>query len=510
MFRIQNQQWKDLAIVMILYAAVIIYQGYQYGQSDQSQILPVLYAQDHPDAYPNDHYVNAYLESGFNERTIFHALFSYMGYGNPWLVFLWHAIASIGLILGLKAISKTFIRNTGLQWLVIGLILTIGFHTSTGSNEVYYNQFIPSLPAKALAAWAIYYWIKSKYGWWSVLLIAACLLQPLVGLQVFVITTFAMVANRYLKRASLHHHSVNEKIPLGFILLYILITLPLIVLLAINNGGHQNPDLFMEIMKFRLPHHFYASAFGIRHLMMGLLFAVVCMLFYKEKLRWFFIIGFAGCIVYEIGVEIINSPSILYTQWWKTTIWTEAFAFIAIIRLIEKKIPYLERDHSLSFLIPVSLLLLIAVYRLSGIFGEKPLYLLPGVKKITDEIDISIKAEKLTPAGSLFIIPTEISAFRWYSKRDNHIDYKAMIHNEAFLTDWYDRMKSIYKYDLTNKEAGLRIHDVSKQVLNNPATESLSEWEQEGIDYIITTSEIPRAELVSNNRSYFLYKIPKN
>ena len=43
-------QWLEVIAALLLYATVLIYQGYQYGDGDQSQILPCLYAQDHPSA----------------------------------------------------------------------------------------------------------------------------------------------------------------------------------------------------------------------------------------------------------------------------------------------------------------------------------------------------------------------------------------------------------------------------------------------------------------------------
>jgi hypothetical protein len=73
------------------------------------------------------------------------------------------------------------------------MILILGFHTSTGSNEIYYNSFIPSLPAKAIASWAIVYWLTARFTGWSILLMVVTLLQPLVGLQLFVLTSSAHI-----------------------------------------------------------------------------------------------------------------------------------------------------------------------------------------------------------------------------------------------------------------------------------------------------------------------------
>src|SRR5688572_4553462 len=267
----QQNILRDLLLAVLLYATVFVYQGYQYGQSDQSQILPVLYAQDHPDAYEKDHYVQAYLESGINERTIFHGLLRYIGYDHTWLVFFWHALSSIALILAWLAIAGSFIKNKSVQWLAIAMLFTIGFHTSTGSNELYYNLFIPSLPAKALASWALYYWLKDKFTLWALLLILSTLLQPLVGLQLFILTSIALII--------MHNRHKRFVFPWKQMLGYLLLITPWIYLLAINNGGREHPAAFMDIMEFRLSHHFFGSYFGLMHIILGILFGLIAFSF---------------------------------------------------------------------------------------------------------------------------------------------------------------------------------------------------------------------------------------
>ncbi|HJW30428.1 MAG TPA: hypothetical protein VJ508_14450, partial [Saprospiraceae bacterium] len=122
-----RHHWPDLLAALALYATVLIYQGYQYGQGDQSQILPCVYAQDHPGSYPTDHYVQTYNHSPFNERTIIHFLYRYLGYNEPWIMWGWHFILSMAIILAWIRIASFFIRNKTFQWLAIGLILTLGY-----------------------------------------------------------------------------------------------------------------------------------------------------------------------------------------------------------------------------------------------------------------------------------------------------------------------------------------------------------------------------------------------
>ena len=481
----------DVIAACLLYVMVILYQGYQYGQSDQSQILPVLFAQDHPGAYANDHYVNEYLKSGINERTVFHLIFRQIGYGSPVFVFIWHALASLALIIAWIRIASIIIKNRSLVYLSIGLVLTIGFHTSTGSNEIYYNQFIPSLPAKALASWAIYAWLKESYYRWDILLVLSSFLQPLAGLQVFILTLGASILYGF-------YHKDFARIPFRCIQLYMIMIIPWFVMLYYNNGGHENPKQFMEIIGFRLSHHFFATSFGWIHLLFLLVFGTFGILLFHERMRWFVILLLAGCVVYEIGVEIFRSPFVLYTQWWKTTIWLEAFAFVAVLSWIEKTFHLEKKLNKLSLLVLAGLTIAVGVYRLSGIFGASPVYMAPLSKYHSDEVDISLQAQELTNDDALFLIPPHLSAFRWYSKRSNYVDYKAMIHTENFLNDWYTRVSQVFQVPIDPKR------------LDHPDPETIENWKSLGISHIINTAPgLAGFTLLASNDTYFLYELPR-
>ncbi len=492
----------QLLAAVLLYATVIIYQGYQYGQSDQTQILPVLYEQDYPGTYPKDHYVHTYLDSKVNERTIFHAMLRHMGYASPAMVFFWHALASIALLLAWIRIAGLYIRNKALQWICLGLVLTIGFHTATGSNEIYYNQFVPSLPAKAFASWAIYYWLKQKYWYWSILLLPAVLLQPLVGLQVFMITIAALGIDWLRKKET-------KQLPMLPIALYLIISIPWIVLLAKNNGGQTDPGKFMDIIHFRLWHHFFGFNFRTIDIILTLIFTIVCLTFYKGKLRWMFGTILFGILVYEIGVEYIRSPLILYTQWWKTSIWIEAFAFIAVFSFFEEKLKLENKFARFSFVFPLLLLAALAIYRLSGIFSVMPEYSAPLSYKSGDGVDISQKAKVLTPDTALFVIPHELTAFRWYSHRSNYVDWKAMLHNETFLFDWYSRIGRVYGYDIPLQVAGNTMSEVANLQNEPPGSETIALWRSLGITHFISKMKpVDGFQPLGSNLTYRIYAIP--
>jgi hypothetical protein len=362
---------------------------------------------------------------------------------------------------------------------------------------------IPSLAAKAIGSWAIYYWLKQKYARWIGLLTIAGLLQPLVGLQLFILTFLAKIIHSLVQRKT-------KEIPWKTLSLYFLCTIPWIYLLSVNNGGTSQPDRFMDIMEFRLAHHFFPESFGILHLIFFSAISVFTIRFYKQRLKWFMLIIVLGCIAYTIGVEIYRQPIALYTQWWKTTIWLEAFAFVAVAVTLEKSWPTPKIFTQYAMFIPIVLLLLVGAYRLSGWFGEKPEYMVPWSASKSDAVDISERAAALTPENAVFIVPVDFTAFRWYAKRSLYVDYKALFHQEEFLLEWSDRIENIYAYGLKEKKGGFDINVFSKELLEHPSQISIDYWRSIGITHIVSTSSsitlLPR---IANNNTYSIYSLYK-
>jgi hypothetical protein len=501
MKRLPSINFTTLYMALMMYATVLIYQGYQYGQGDQSQILPVLYAQDHPGSYSQDQYVQAYLHAKVNERTIFHFLFRYLGYQYPWVVWIWHAILSITLILAWFKISGLGIKSKIYQYLAVTFIFILGFHTSAGGNEIYYNLVIPSLAAKALGSWALYFWLRADYTPWMILLVATTLHQPLVGFQLFLLTVIALFIDKLIqKKAS----DIPWKIILGFSLFIV----PWIYLLSRNNGAVNQPDLFMDIMEFRLSHHFFPSYFGWQHLVIAGMFGIIGVWFYKQRLRWFVLTIVIGSIIYAVLVEKYRMVDVLYSQWWKTTIWLEALGCIAIAVGQEKGAPYLGIFTKQFWTGPLLILILVGTYRLSGWFGEKPDYLFPWAKMQNDAIDVSVQAKALTPEGAVFIIPIDFTAFRWYSHRSLYVDYKALFHQEEFLQEWYRRIEDIYAYGLKEKKGGFDIHVFSRALLEEPSLISTDFWRKNGITHIVSTSpDITSLKKIYSNPTYSIYSL---
>jgi len=492
-----------LATAILLYGVALIYQGYTYGSGDQSQILPVLKARDHPGLYPHDQYVQAYLHAGINERTVFQFLWRWLGYANPWIVFLFHAAASLALIAALLQISGLFLQRVFWQTLFVGVVLTLAMHVSTGGNELYYGSFIPSLPAKALAAWAIYAWLRRRYLRWAVLLAIAGLLQPLVGFQVFLLTSAAECIRTIRKRSW-------REFPWQAILLYLIVTAPWLVLLVMSNGAEGHPAEFLEIMAFRLSHHFFPGTWPWTSFLVTGILAVWAISVWPDKLRDFLVLVVVGCVVYMLMLRVSPRPVILYTQWFKTTIWLEAFGILAMARTAERLTLHWRWLRPAGWFVAVMLLLGVGLYRLSGWLGEPAEYVFPWSRKVSAEIRISRRAAELTDPDAVFVVPYRFTAFRWYGERSLYVDYKAMLHQYDFLAEWYRRIQAIYQYGRTEQEAGFGFSNFADAVFDHPAYESLALWQRLGITHFISRApKVDELEPIASEPPYYLYAIPQ-
>ena len=126
----------------------------------------------------------------------------------------------------------------------------------------------------------------------------------------------------------------------------------------------------------------------------------------------------------------------------------------------------------------------------------------------SDEVDIALQAAQTTPESAVFIAPVEFTAFRWYSKRSLYVDYKAMIHQEAFLKEWYKRMKEIYQFGEEEEDAGFDLHNFSFYLLDEPSPLSYEFWKKLGITHIISTNpNIKDLTLVAKNGRYAIYQL---
>ena len=262
----------------------------------------------------------------------------------PQAALILHFVCVLFLLEGLFRLAKIFIRSHGLIWLAILIPFIPLMNWNLGGNEMYIPLITSSTVAKVFGVWAIYFSLKKeniKNDNWNVyiLLAIATFIQPLVGLQLFLVLTGANVLNVVFNKG------VEWKI--SFSVLFYFLTGGVWVFWLQRDfaeGGIDN-RMFFDFLEFRLPHHFIPSYFSRKAAILLLpLFGWSLLFYYKKNstVFWMFVLALLGMFIYTIGVGCMESSTIVSSQWFKITIWLKSLSLIALFSFFEDKIPVLS------------------------------------------------------------------------------------------------------------------------------------------------------------------------
>lgn len=303
-----------------VYILMILHHGYELGRSDHAQASYGFYLNDNS-LFSKDFYIQSLAHQTPNERTFYGYFISLAGKNLPFLSFIFHFIFSITLLLGIRNITTKFINSEWVRWLAI-MALFLGFYNiHLGSNELYYNSFIPSLPAKAIGVWGLWFFLKKKHILSSLLFSFSLLFQPLVGVQLLVISTTVLLITSFI---------LNKKIEIKKLLYFVIpatiITLPFIIsaLLKFNEANIPDKYIFDVFFNFRNPHHFIPSYYPLKNYLVLIPLFLFALIFYKKnfsEIFYFVFIVLMGCLIYSFFVEVLHNKTVASTQWFKSTIW---------------------------------------------------------------------------------------------------------------------------------------------------------------------------------------------
>ncbi len=509
--------WIRLFMALVLYGCLLVFHGYIFGYGDQIEIVPVLYQMDHPGVYPHDFYIQHILDKPIHERWFFVHAIHVMHLFHPWSFFLMHLFFSVLLIMGLDRLASMIIEAPITRWTAILFILLISYNINLGGNELWYNSLIPSVAAKAFAAWAIYFAFLKNWKWAVPMFILVTFVQPLVGIQVILLSFLAALP------ISKEDFWKQVKIQLVPYLITFLCVLPWLYLLyREHSSGGISDALLFEIIEFRLPHHFFPEYFSKKGYVLLPFLALVGIVVYRVKQTCFSrLIGWViiGCLVYVLGVEVFHWPVFLSTQWFKSTIWVKAFGFFALFHLIEqwlelKKQTYpgvysLYQQKWLKIAVPViALFCLVAIRQMDIGFMENRPYDFPWHDDKTPEKEICLTAGELSNQDDVFIVPPDFSMFKWYSKRNSYVDYKAMIHHKDVLAEWYQRVRVVYGMDLSGRNSAQTLEGAYTDFVTGADENVIGSWRKAGIDFIIVPVglSLELSEVVRNDR-YVIYRL---
>lgn len=511
-FDITNKM-KHLLSLFAAYLFLLSWNGYIYGHGDMIELLPYAKWLTDSTLYPKDFFIQHISAQSVNERYILAYFFSMFGKWMPQVALLLHLVCGLFLLEGLFRLAKIFIRSQGLIWIAILIPFIPLMNWNLGGNEMYIPLITSSTVAKVFGIWSIYFFLKKenykKNNWYVYILLSiATFIQPLVGLQLFLVLTGVRVL------IVIFDKKIEWKsfLPVVF---YILTGGVWVFWLQRDfaEGGIDNRLLF-DFLEFRLPHHFIPTYFSKKAAIVLLpLFAWSLFFYYKKNktVFWMFALTLLGMLIYTIGVEVLESSTIVSSQWFKTTIWLKSLSVIALLCFLENKIPILQKEIFQKIctwgLRIMGIISIAMILNPVSIFKTKT-YDFFFLNKKNTEIGIAEIAKAVTPKDALFIIPMHLTHFKNYSERSTYIDYKAVIHRKSIIPIWYERIQEVYDINIETRQSGKDNVMVGNQNFRNLTMEDLQVFSEKGIQYLLTFKEVDLPlKRIGENENYVIFKL---
>ena len=529
----QKTNFQHYLLLIFAYLFLLVWNGYTYGHGDTIEVFPYAKWLTDNSLYPHDFFIQNTIQHVPNERYILAQFFSWTGNAMPWIAFILHFLCSVFLLEGLFRIAKKYIKSEVLIWLAILLPISIFYGKNLGGNEMYIPFFTSSTLAKAIGIGAILFFLETDKKPLLVyaLLAIAAFIQPIVSIQLFVILTGVAFLSKLARiqrgHGNIYSHvlftfgQVLKKTMLG--ILFYLSTAGVWIFFMNKNfaSGEIEKALLFDFFEFRIPHHYIPSYFSWKnYLALSSLF-LVGIYFFKnkeKKIFLFFVLSLLGTIVYTLGVEVFQNPSIMAAQWFKTTIWLKAFSFIAVFAMLEKFLPtnlisFFDKKIKFGLLI-LSIFSIYTILNPFSRFNAFP-YDLPFFQNLPTEmveknaeINIAELAKEKTSKDALFIIPIGNTHFKYYAERSTYIDYKAVIHRKSVIPIWYQRVQEVYGINIQTRQSGKNIDAVANDFYKKRTIQDLEVFAKKGINYWMTFKEVDLPlEKIAENEKYVIYKL---
>ncbi len=506
---------KILGWLTLLYFALLLIWGYTYGHSNSIQLMPYAQYLNDNTLFTNDFFIQNAAKNFPNERSFYIFLIQPFDVYMEWAVFIEYTIFMLFLLFALFKIALLLLKNEIYAFTaIILLFFPLLFHT-LGLNELHSAEFSATLASDTFSAWAILTWLQGKNVRSYLLLILSTLFHPLAGLQVFLLISGVIFIKAIQEKTIKNYFKGIFPLVLGYVFTAGLFIYSLNG--RLNDAPFDSADFFQVFFVFRNAHHYIPSQFVLNDIIILTplyLFTPFILYRYNKNLFIFSLVILFGCIVYTIGVELLESPLFAEAQWFKTTIWLEFFGVISVLLFLRRIIPKLEQvKYAKRFFVFVLIVCggwILFVFPGLHLLRNEIAYEFPFYKKITPEIDISVQAGKLTPKDALFIQPCSFDELKNYGQRSSYVDYKALTHTKSFIQEWSYRFEEVYNINaLTSPEISFEAANKADENFLKISPEKLELLKREkGITHIIIPieTELP-FKVIGRNTKYTIYEL---
>ncbi len=468
---------KDLFLYSFFLALLFFfYKGYTFNSWDQAECLPQVYQLLDPSLYTNDFFMQEYHKA-FTVRFYFVYFIYALSYLSS-VAAVCFVLTVLSLFLSIYyfiKITQHFTDNKLAALLSPLFAFFLFFNFTVGGNQIQSNSMIPGTLSAVFALAGIHLFLEKKINRSFFVLGIGTLFQPLVTLQVFMVLLCLVIIDlkNYGFRKSVTA-LVSYLIPASFMLA------PIIYRQFLQHEEYDK-NLYYEVLyRFRNHLHYFPSLFPVKDYLkfFALVIAGIAAVRFSDIRNSKFIYLFSGLIIfgmllYWLLLEPAGVSSIGKLQWFKATVWVNAFACIALAVFIGEYFTTEAQRHrvALSFVAPwlrgyfillgsASIVLLFVLLNSKMLPLEKlqSRYQIGNYKK-TDLTLLHEWIEKNLPKDAVLLCSTENTSLICEAKRSQAVQYQSIIHEPFYMLPWYEKFKTVYGVSLENAEQ----KDIRKQ-----------------------------------------------
>lgn len=480
----ENAAYERKVPLFVVLGSLLLYFlrfGYDYGNSDQDEVIPYLLHRLDPGLFTQDWFVT--LQVGeFSVRTYFVWLLNALALILPvWLSVLLVYVTTWLLIAGaVYKLTYHFTKDQLASCAAVLLSLLLTPVWTLGGNDLVHSMLVASMVSWALGLWAVYHFLRSRYLLAPVLLGVACWMQALVGLHLAIVLVLVRVVRVVADRDSVE--TVGGVLSFGlFFALWSSPALGPIVyqqILAAPAGFDPEPSLFYILAEFRLPHHYLPGSFYMHNVVrFGLLGAVaIGSLFwgpFRRQLdgRAFILRSLTIVAVFLlIGwlfTEVVPVLMVAKLQLFKMTVFVKLLFVILISGAFFHWLPQTFRRPIRAVVRRPGWGLTLATIAWIGvvsaaILGEGFLHerVRPFQRMESPVGRMQDWAQRRTPVDAIFSVPPSMSSFRSEAQRTIVVNYKAIPYQDELMVEWLDRLLDMAPIELPERGGPELIDDL--------------------------------------------------
>ncbi|NBC17765.1 MAG: hypothetical protein GVY18_10670 [Bacteroidetes bacterium] len=506
-----DPRWYVLPGALLLY---VLRFGYDYGTSDQDEVIPYLLHLLKPELFASDWFVQAQV-TDLNVRTVVVWLLRGPAEVLPvWLVVLLAFVAVWLLLAGaVWALTDHFTGDRVAAAIAVVLTLVMTPQWTLGGNDLAHSMLVPSMMGWALALWGLWAALQERWLFAGALLGLATWMQALVGLQVAGIIGIWLLVRRWNRRHSLLGQAARRAV-VKFIVAVVLVSAPvlgpiLIGQVAPTPDPSATPSLFYIMAQFRLPHHYLPSAFPVESYVKfgGILLLGGWGLFWlhrRSRLAHPTFVATALATVAGLAIvgtlctEVVPWLFVAKLQLFKATVVAKLLALVGISGAVTALLPgALKRFAQGSLRLGrVGLLLVTSLWGIALLgltWPGSPLYHLnrPGVRLQSERGALMTWAQRHTPTEAQFAVPPSWSDFRTYAQRSIVVNFKAIPYREPLIREWFARLTTWAPIDLPERAPRDLQHSLDSSYSTLPPPVLLHVAEAYAVDYVVRPADAP-------------------